>query len=273
MLLQSNQLKFIYSPISTILREAIVASSSIGEGIETYSVNEYILHSVFLKMTGAQEQKMKCIVWELASGDYEYRYFRYTQKPYGECSCFDEKNRIYRDLIDQIVKRENTFNVSTYLNKIDILNHVKTEIDDIFNTSSLKKTQPRLYHEYLEMISFVKAECIVAGDVSANKKNDERKILSKCDKCKYNSTKGGIIPCPTNKKNLFDVYELLYRHRNRCAHNTASYQRNLPTLSTLANSNYRYENYFLYFAILILIDDVFIKLFDKYKKIIEMVII
>ena len=56
MSLQNNQLKFIETPISIILREAVVASTAIGNGIETYPVNDYILHSIFLKMTGAQLQ-------------------------------------------------------------------------------------------------------------------------------------------------------------------------------------------------------------------------
>jgi len=31
-------------------------------------------------MTGFQEQKLKCIVWELATDDYEYRYHKLTDK-------------------------------------------------------------------------------------------------------------------------------------------------------------------------------------------------
>jgi uncharacterized membrane-anchored protein len=51
----------------------------------------------------AQEQKMKCIGWELATYDYEYRY-KFTQKPLGECSSYDEKEKIFNDIIYQIVK-------------------------------------------------------------------------------------------------------------------------------------------------------------------------
>ena len=55
--------KFILTPMSTILEEAIQASSGIGSGIETYPLCDYIMQSIFLKMTGYQEQKMKCIAW------------------------------------------------------------------------------------------------------------------------------------------------------------------------------------------------------------------
>ncbi|TNE74930.1 hypothetical protein EP331_00480, partial [bacterium] len=59
------------------------------------------------------------------------------------------------------------------------------------------------------------------------------------------------------------------KHRNRVAHNTHSYQQNLPTLKTLVNENYIYENYFLWFAILVLIDNIFIELYKKYLTVIE----
>jgi hypothetical protein len=65
------------------------------------------------------------------------------------------------------------------------------------------------------------------------------------------------------------IYNHLYRHRNRCAHNTQSYQQNLPTLKTLADENHQYENYFVRFAILVLIDKIFIELYEKYMKLLN----
>ncbi len=86
-----NHNKFILSPVSNILKDVVSASSGIGDGIETYPLCDYVMQSVFLKMTGAQEQKMKCIVWELATNDYDYRYERFTKSPLGECSNYTEK--------------------------------------------------------------------------------------------------------------------------------------------------------------------------------------
>ena len=68
-------------------------------------------------------------------------------------------------------------------------------------------------------------------------------------------------------KNIYENH--LYKNRNRIAHNTKSYQQNLPTLKTLMDKNYKYENYFLYFAVLILIDNIFIHLYKNYLTIIE----
>ena len=81
--------KFILTPILSILKESIIACRGIGIGIETQALSEYVLQTTFLKMTGALEQKMKCICWEIASNDYEYRY-QYLKKNYGECSSYKD---------------------------------------------------------------------------------------------------------------------------------------------------------------------------------------
>lgn len=59
------------------------------------------------------------------------------------------------------------------------------------------------------------------------------------------------------------------KHRHRCAHNLTSYQQNLPTFDTISENNYRYYNYFFRFAILILIDEIFIRIYDEYLYQIE----
>ena len=94
----SQHSKFILKPISDLLIEALSAISTIGDGIESVPVSDYILQSVFLRMTGFQEQKLKCIVWDLATINYVYRFERFSKRPVGECSCYDEKNIIYKDL-------------------------------------------------------------------------------------------------------------------------------------------------------------------------------
>lgn len=68
----------------------------------------------------------------------------------------------------------------------------------------------------------------------------------------------------TNLKEFYN--EIVYKHRNRCAHNLKSYQDNLPTLTTIMLDTYKYENYFFRFAIIVLIDEIFIRLFNEYNK-------
>ena len=42
--------KFILMPMDTILKNAILATSGIGNGIETYPLCDYIIQSIFLKI-------------------------------------------------------------------------------------------------------------------------------------------------------------------------------------------------------------------------------
>ena len=87
---------FILSDIFEILDDAIMASSSINQNIANYPICDYILQSVFLRLTGYQEQKLKCILWEMASDDFEFRY-KYLNGSInvGECSRLEDKDKVY----------------------------------------------------------------------------------------------------------------------------------------------------------------------------------
>ena len=62
----------------------------------------------------------------------------------------------------------------------------------------------------------------------------------------------------------------LYHHRNRIAHNTLSYQQNLPELESLKNETDFSRNYFFWFAILTLIDEIFMVLYKEYSNYIKL---
>jgi len=230
---------FILSPITAILQEVATANVGIGNGIETYPLSEYVLQSVFLKMTGFQEQKMKCICWELATNDYEYRYKRYTTKPLGECSTYDEKKTVYKDLIELIKKQKPNFNVVQELDKQLLLGTTISELENIFLKSNLSTWLQGDFHHFI------------------NNHND--------------LIKDSHFASMTNlfENVLQDKYALLYKHRNRCAHNTLSYQENLPTLKELFSKDYIHENYPMRFSLLILIDKIFIELYGIYLRTIE----
>lgn len=240
-----NHNKFILSPVSNILKDVVSASSGIGDGIETYPLCDYVMQSVFLKMTGAQEQKMKCIVWELATNDYDYRYERFTKSPLGECSNYTEKKIIYNDLIKQIEKyMGNSFDVNS-IDKNNILQKTNKLITDTFLGTNLLIWTQMSFNEYR----------IIWNDISDEYFAIKKELLLKKD----NISSTG--------KALFEMYEEhLYKHRNRVAHNTLSYQQNLPTLNTLEKNDYLYNNYFIYFSIIILIDNIIMSLYNEYLK-------
>lgn len=48
-----------------------------------------------------------------------------------------------------------------------------------------------------------------------------------------------------------------------------SYQHHLPTLRTLASPDYKYENYFIRFYVIALIDRIFVNLWEQYVSAVE----
>jgi hypothetical protein len=240
----NNHTEFILSPITNILKDVVTASAGIGSGIETFPLCDYVMQSVLLKMTGFQEQKMKCICWELATHDYEYRY-EFTKTPLGECSNYKDKQSIYKDLIRQIKKHFSGFNVSIDINKSYILANTTSEVTNRFLNTNLSIWAQNSFNEY---------GSIWSGILNTNFANDNNNL--------FTEVSSGI--------SLKKIYEdHLYKRRNRIAHNTLSYQQNLPTLKNLMNENYKYENYFIYFAILVLIDNIFVELYRKYLEIFD----
>lgn len=93
---------FITSDIFEIVDDAIMSTSTIGQNIAHYPLCEYLLQSVFLRLTGYQEQKLKCILWEIASDDFEFRY-KYLNGSInvGECSRLEDKDKVYTILKDK----------------------------------------------------------------------------------------------------------------------------------------------------------------------------
>lgn len=246
-----NHTNFILTPSSEILKDVVSASSGIGSGIETFPLCDYVMQSVFLKMTGAQEQKMKCICWELATHDYEYRYDRFSRQPLGECSAYKDKKIIYADLIKQIIKNQPSLSLVEIVDKSNFITETMRTVEDAFAGTNLLVWAQKGFNEFVDIWQDFSPEHVA---------NDMHNLLTN----RNNFTNPNLW---RDKKGLVEIYDgHLYIQRNRVAHNTLSYQQNLPTLKALVEVDYKYNNYFVYFAILILLDKVFIALFEKYQQ-------
>lgn len=228
--------KFILTPILTILDDAVLACSSLGRGIETQPLQEYILQTIFLKMTGASEQKLKCICWEMATYDFTYRY-ELLKNSVGECSNYDEKKKVFKNIHDVIKRLNQESSLPQELVDIPVsdLNSIYSELEEKIEKSLLTQWNEQAWSYF-------------------RKNNFLIRKTKKGKKC--------------FDHDLFKKYyeEVVYRHRNRCAHNLKSYQGNLPSLNTLAQENYELENYYNMFFVLCVLDKVFISLFTKYLE-------
>lgn len=254
---------FILTPIITILEDAISSSRGLSIGISTYPVWDYILQSTFLRMTGFQEQKMKCIIWELATNDYEYRYDKF-RNGLGECSNYKDKEAIFNEIIKIIRKKSDIYTFSPIKRKKLLISSYR-ELHNVMYNSQLYVYGKRKYEEFINICREIKSyECIF----NSQDFSQFREYNAKKGEFKKNN-KGDFIFITHTKsiKRLKTIYEdHLYRNRNRIAHNLLSYQKNLPKLDVLRGENYKYENYFVWFAILILIDKIFIELYNEYLK-------
>lgn len=223
---------FILSPISKILKDSVAASEGIGSGIETFPLCDYVMQSIFIKMTGFQEQKLKCICWDAASFDYEYRY-EFTKKPLGECSSYTDKNGVYKDLI-KLIKKNGVDIKGVFGDKEGVIRSAGQEIVETFDRTNLSIWAQAAFFDFREILRAIKGSHI-ASDAD--------------------------IFCGGSLKSWFS--DNLYRHRNRVAHNVSSYQQNLPTLKTIIDDKYRYDNYFLFFFVLVLMDNIYLELYAR----------
>lgn len=250
---------FILTPISSVLKDGVSACRGISGGIENIAVCDYVMQSLFLRMTGFQEQKLKCICWDLATDDYEYRFKRFAQKTLGECSCYDEKNTVMNDIIDIIRKYEPEFDTDTVIDKNLLKKSVFSSLESIFQGSVLKSWAEHQYQDFEKIFPKIQPTCFLKrGEKSYS-------LFAKCDNCSLMDRRTKARTCG-NLQNLAYIFEQLYKHRNRCAHNTSSYQQNLPTLKLLSTPEYIYENYFVRFSVLMLIDSVVVMLYQKYLE-------
>ena len=144
--------KFIKQPLLELLRMVVSSASSIGNGIEVSAINDYVIHSLFLQMTGAQEQKLKCVVWDLANRDLQYRYDRYTKWDLGECSGIKEKNSVYADIINHILPLNPAYKIfADVAQKKQFLEQILDEVDTVLLFSNLLHTHRHQYVEFKEV--------------------------------------------------------------------------------------------------------------------------
>lgn len=232
--------RFILTPISTIIEDAVRACASLGSGIEVHPLGSYLMQTTFLRMTGASEQKLKCINWEIASVDYEYRY-KMLQNPPGEMSSYDDKKKICKALYEVIMRLNSESNLLD-AEKDAIINMASVDFDRIISNSFLSYWFDKEYNEY------------------------------KTDPHTYKRTSFYKIQNGANGPTLLDnieqrVYtEFVWQQRNRYAHNLTSYQQNIPTLTQLASKGTTFGNHFRMFSLLILLDGIFMTLFRKFEK-------
>lgn len=229
---------FIISDIFDVVDDAIMSTSSIGQNIAHYSLCEYLFQSVFLRLTGYQEQKLKCILWEIASDDLDFRYkYLSGSVKVNECSQLSDKNIVYNILKKTLEDKNHPFLFPDEFEINRQISEIKDNLISKFETSVFRKWLPREYSRFIEFSSNIRY------------KRDGYFTLK--------SIFGG-------DNYLNEAFDKLYRHRNRCAHNLLSYQSNVPKLLDFTKDVDGSDNYFTRILLLCMIDNVFTRMFKFY---------
>lgn len=237
----SARIGFIKTSIMEVLQEGVAAVDCMQDGgLETFPMLEYTLQSIFLKMTGYGEQKLRFIIWEIASYDLEFRYnLLKGECSFGEFSQLCDKKKVYVKLRKEI---------STFINadiftddvKNHILQEIRGEMNLIFENSALKNAFPNEYERFFAFFSTWNADSFAKGN----------ELL---------------------RDNLVPIYsEYVYKMRNRCAHNTLSYQQDYLGFEDMQKPYMVYANYFTCFALLMLLDKIFVYLFKSFERQVEL---
>lgn len=237
----SARIGFIKTSIMEVLQEGIAAVDCMQDGgLETFPMLEYTLQSIFLKMTGYGEQKLRFIIWEIASYDLEFRYnLLKGECSFGEFSQLCDKKKVYVKLRKEISTFINT-DIFTDDVKNHILQEVRGEMNLIFEHSALKNAFPNEYERFLAFLTTWNADSFAKGN----------ELL---------------------RDNLVPIYsEYVYKLRNRCAHNTLSYQQDYLGFEDMQKPYMVYANYFTCFALLLLLDKIFVYLFKSFERQVEL---
>ena len=249
----SQHQKFIHSSVAELLLESASLMSTISEGIMLLKTLDYIMQTVFMKMTGYLEQKLKCICWEIASESFEYRYAVYQKERITGFSTYKDKKAVLNDLLKEIKKVAREYKIAED-KKGGVITETKKILSEFIRSADLQKVFPAQIEKMNEFLAALGPTHLLPNSSSGDLKTIE--IFSGQIK---NAEKVVDRDRPKDKINLQLAYEeLVYRHRNRCAHNTLCYQRNNPPIELISRSDYCYYNYFVRFAILLLMDKIFV---------------
>jgi len=215
--------EFILTPLSSLIEQTLRPMDLYKGQICNYIMKEYVLQTLFMKLTGCMEQKAKCILWDIATHDFEYRRdFLRDNSQNGEYSTYKSKNYVYKTLAEHV-------GVIDDQRKGELLTQLEYFKDNILEESILKIWLPRELRDLKIKDLFGKQRW--AGN--------------------------SLLESPLND----EIYEKLCTHRNRCAHNVLSYQGNAMNPQKIKEVGG--ASYVTLFTLLVLMDMIYMELYEK----------
>lgn len=224
---------FILQPVESILEEMQLSTARLSADFNTLPVYNYILQAVLLKMTGFMEQKMKLIFWEMATNSPEIR-LKLFKNNQNEFSSYKDKKGVFTSLYKEVKRKMGENKI-----KLNYSQHVKDTkelISQLFEESLIKDFSARDFFFWQEFIT-------------------------ELSKKEYIPSDSNFLP-----NHVQNIYERTIRFRHTIAHNTKAPLVITAELKSLQEKEYKYENYFVRFSVIILVDKIFIELFKQYLE-------
>ena len=249
---------FILTPISDILEAAMMTMNGSVRDISDLPLTKYIFDTVYLRMTGALEQKIHLIAWDFAKNSNKLRYNIFK----GDFECVSrstDKDQVYICIIEELIqlKKEKIFSI----NRKKLLEKSFNSVYPICKFSPISAV-------YFEEINFF--EEIYKG-ISSKIKNidfiDETDALIELlnGKNSSNASKAckQILDFPNGfLKKVHDDH--IIKKRNKLAHGLSQFCE--KSIHALYHKNAEFDNIFLHFLILEYIDNIFIYLFKSVES-------
>ena len=215
--------EFILTHLTDLIEQTLRPMDLYKGQVCNYIMKEYVLQTLFMKLTGCMEQKAKCILWDIATHDFEYRRdFLRENSQKGEYSTYQSKNYVYTTLVEHVGKIDDQ-------RKGELLTQLGYFKDNILENSILKVWLPRELR-----------------NLKIKKLFGKQRWAGSC-----------LLEYPLND----DIYKKLYTHRNRCAHNVLSYQGNAMNPQKIKEVGG--ASYATWFTLLVLIDMIYMELYEK----------
>ena len=216
--------EFILTHLTDLIEQTLRPMDLYKGQVCNYIMKEYVLQTLFMKLTGCMEQKAKCILWDIATHDFEYRREFLRENPkQGEYSKYDSKNFVYGALVEYGGMNDDT-------RKKELLTQLVDFKKKILEESILKVWLPR------------------------ELRNLKIKELFATKRWAGSS----LLESPLND----EIYEKLYKYRNRCAHNVLSYQGNVMNPQKIKEVGD--ASYATWFTLLVLMDMIYMELYKMF---------
>lgn len=228
--------------IDVFLTEYLLLSNNANYSISTYPLNDYILTSLLLKMTGTLEQKIDNILWEIGTEfpDVRYNIIHGSKRLSSSSEAINNVYSIQNDVIEKIKNEKDTK---------DIWKRKEEFIKTCFNIYKMFSKAKFLSVNNIAFKEFKRTfMTMYMYDFFKQKKEKNNHMASWYGKYMENAGK---------KKNELDIkkiYENVIKIRNEKAHNVVHHPY-FPSLDVLSHKNK--SNFFINVSVLVFIDNVF----------------